>query len=278
MTFPSHMRALQLRTIGRLEEVLLPVPSPAPDEVLIRTVATTICTSDLNDMRENPFAMPLPRVLGHEGAGVVAALGDRVSDFLVGDRVTAHPVISCLQCASCRRGLAHLCERMGHLALDRDGTFAEYFCIPARRVRAVPPAMELAVAALMEPVAVCLEALRPRASGGRRNAVDRRRWSVRPHHGRLASRFQPGKVIIVGRHDFRLAQATGALSINERRTTDVAEAVRTAAGGKASMRRSWRWAVPRRSISACNRCARAGGWRSSPPSPTPCPSISSACM
>jgi D-arabinose 1-dehydrogenase-like Zn-dependent alcohol dehydrogenase len=58
------MRALQLQAIDRLVESGR-VPRPKPDEVLIR-VATTICTSDLNDIARNPFGIVLPRVLGHE--------------------------------------------------------------------------------------------------------------------------------------------------------------------------------------------------------------------
>jgi threonine dehydrogenase-like Zn-dependent dehydrogenase len=103
------MRALQLQGLDRLVEVTLPVPQPKPDEVVIRTAATTICTSDLSDIAHNPFGIGLPRVLGHEGAGVVAKAGDEVSSFKVGDRVTAHPVIPCRTCGNCRRGWGHLC-------------------------------------------------------------------------------------------------------------------------------------------------------------------------
>jgi threonine dehydrogenase-like Zn-dependent dehydrogenase len=132
------MRALQLQAIDRLVEVELSVPEPKPDEVLVRTVATTICTSELNDIAHNPFGIALPRVMGHEGAGVVAAVGESVSQFRVGDRVAAHPVIPCRTCENCRRGLGHLCSNLGHLGLDRDGTFAEFFCIRADRARRLP--------------------------------------------------------------------------------------------------------------------------------------------
>ena len=84
MTLPATMHALQLQAVGRLDEVRLPVPQPKPDEVLVRTVATTICTSDLNDIAHNPFGIVLPRVLGHEGAGVVAQVGGEVKTLGVG--------------------------------------------------------------------------------------------------------------------------------------------------------------------------------------------------
>ncbi|MBM4435666.1 MAG: alcohol dehydrogenase catalytic domain-containing protein [Actinobacteria bacterium] len=229
---PSTMRALQLQAINRLVEVQLPVPDPKPDEVLVRTVATTICTSDLNDIAHNPFGIPLPRVMGHEGAGVVAALGDGVTQFRVGERVAAHPVIPCRACENCRRGLGHLCSNLGHLGLDRDGTFAEFFCIRADRARRIAPAVEFAAAALLEPVAVCLEAVR--------------RGRIQPGEtvlvvgdgpfglliARLASRFEPSIVIVVGRHEFRLRQVPTAIAIHEKRTPDVPRAIREANGGR----------------------------------------------
>jgi 2-desacetyl-2-hydroxyethyl bacteriochlorophyllide A dehydrogenase len=229
---PSTMRALQLQAIGRLVEVELPVPEPKADEVKIRTVATTICTSDLNDIAHNPFGIALPRVLGHEGAGVVAAAGECVTDLRVGDRVAAHPVIPCRTCENCRRGLGHLCSNLGHLGLDREGTFAEYFCIRADRARRIPPAVEFAAAALLEPVAVCLEAVqRGRIQPGETVLV----VGDGPFGlliARLVSRCKPSTVIVVGRHEFRLRQVPAAIAIHEKRTPDVPRAIREANGGR----------------------------------------------
>jgi threonine dehydrogenase-like Zn-dependent dehydrogenase len=225
------MRALQLQVIDRLVEVQLPMPKPKPDEVLVRTVATTICTSDLNDIAHNPFGMALPRVLGHEGAGVVAALGEGATRFHVGDRVAAHPVIPCRTCENCRRGLGHLCSNLGHLGLDRDGTFAEFFCIRADRARRIPPGVELAAAALLEPVAVCLEAVqRGRIQPGETVLI----VGDGPFGvliARLASRCEPSRVIVVGRHEFRLRQVPAAITIHDKRTPDVPRVIREANGG-----------------------------------------------
>ena len=232
MNLPRTMRALQLRAVGQLREVELPVPSPKPGELLIATAATTICTSDLIDILHNPFGTKLPRVLGHEGAGVVAALGEGVTGFRVGDRVTAHPVIPCGQCESCKRGLGHLCDSMGHLALDRDGTFAEYFCHPERRARHIPAGVDAAVAALVEPVAVCLEAVRRARLSPGETALIVGDGPFGIIITRLAMRCRPGKVILVGRHDFRLNQAPEATAINEKKAPDVAGAVAQASDGK----------------------------------------------
>ncbi len=228
---PQTMRALQLQRPGRLDEVEIPVPVPEPDEVLIRTRATAICTADIIDINQNPFGIPLPRVLGHEGAGDIIAIGEQVRGFDIGQQVVAHPVIPCGQCAACKRELEHLCEQMGHLAFDHDGTFAEYFCAPARRLHPVPENMDLVMASLMEPVATCIEALE--------------RARVQEHDivlvvgdgafgiiiSRLAFAYKPERVILVGRHDFRLAQVPEALRINESRSDDIVRAVQAVSSG-----------------------------------------------
>jgi len=226
----ATMQALQLLRVGELSPAALPLPEPRDGEVLIETRATTICTSDLNDIAGNPFGIPLPRVLGHEGAGVVASVGTGVTEFRVGDPVAAHPVVPCGDCDSCTRGLGHLCDRMGHLGLDRDGTFAEYFRHSASRTRRIPEGVSFEVAALVEPVAVCLEAVRrARLAAGEAVLV----VGDGPF-GIIISRLALAggqRVVLLGRHDFRLRQVPDAVAINEREVADVQQAVVTAAGG-----------------------------------------------
>lgn len=153
------MQALQLQGIDQLVQVTLPVPIPAGDEVLIQTKAATICTSDLHDIKRNPFGIKYPRVMGHEGAGFVIQCGANVKGLKPGDRVASHPVVPCGFCEECLRGLEHLCSNMGHSGIDRDGCFAEYFVQRADRVRVINSDVSFTTGALLEPVAVCLEAI-----------------------------------------------------------------------------------------------------------------------
>ncbi|MCL2158802.1 MAG: alcohol dehydrogenase catalytic domain-containing protein, partial [Oscillospiraceae bacterium] len=121
------MKALVLEAPGRLVERDCKKPEPKENEVLVKTKAATICTSDINDIKHNPFAIALPMILGHEGAGIIEGLGRGVAGFAEGDEIAAHPVMACGECASCRRNLSHLCDNMSHLGIDCGGTFAEYF-------------------------------------------------------------------------------------------------------------------------------------------------------
>lgn len=210
MNRPATMRALQMRGPGQLVLAELPLPVPGPRDLLIRTLAATICTSDLHDLADNPFKIPLPRVLGHEAAGVVVASGPKAGDFPPGTRVAIHPVVPCGQCAECAHGFAHLCSALGHLGHDRDGAFAEYFVQRSDRVRRLPDDLPATVGCLLEPVAVCLQAI---ARAGKIRGRDVLVAGDGPFGNiiaRLASRAGARRLLVVGREPFRLQQIRGA--------------------------------------------------------------------
>lgn len=221
---PTMMSALQMRGPGELVLAQLPVPAPGPRDLLIRTSTATICTSDLHDLAGNPFHIPMPRVLGHEAAGTVVACGAAAGDWKPGTRVAVHPVVPCGSCAECARGFGHLCLSMGHLGLDRDGAFAEYFLQRADRVRALPPQLPTPVGALLEPVAVCLQAI---ARAGKVQGRDVLVLGAGPFGNmiaRLANRAGARRVIVVGRQPFRLQRIRGAetAAAAPKRAVDVA--------------------------------------------------------
>ena len=155
----SMMKAVLLKGQNKAELEEIPIPGCADGEILIRTKAATVCTSDILDMRHDIFSNPLPIVMGHEAAGIVEAVGSGVRDIKIGDEVAVHPVMPCYKCPSCKRGLPHLCDDMEHLCFNRPGVFAEFFTTRPDCVRKKPAGMSFAVASLMEPVCVCLEAL-----------------------------------------------------------------------------------------------------------------------
>ena len=213
MNTPSTMQALQMRGLNELALTTLPVPTPGPRDVLIRTLAATICTSDLHDIARNPFAIALPRVLGHEAAGVVMARGAEVREFAPGMRVAVHPVVPCGGCAECARGLGHLCARMGHLGNDRDGTFAEYFIQRADRVRLLPEQVPATVGALLEPVAVCLRAIARAGAVHGRDVLVAGDGPFGNIIARLAVQAGAHRVVVAGRQPFRLGRIPGVETV-----------------------------------------------------------------
>jgi len=149
-------------------------------------------------------------VMGHEAAGIVAAIGDNVTDIQVGDEVAVHPVLPCYECASCLRGFSHLCDEMEHLCFNLPGVFSEYFVTRPDRVWKKPPEMSFPVASLMEPVCVCIEAVKR----GNVKKGDRVLIAGDGPFGIMISKLcaleNPKQIIQTGFFDFRLNQVTGA--------------------------------------------------------------------
>jgi D-arabinose 1-dehydrogenase-like Zn-dependent alcohol dehydrogenase len=110
----------------------LPVPTPGPGEVLVRMGAAGICYSDvmiLKNQYTGRVPVPMPVVMGHEGAGVVAGVGKGVTNLEEGDRVGLNPSWGCGQCPHCMDQPEHVpgLEASRH---HRDGTFSEYRVVP----------------------------------------------------------------------------------------------------------------------------------------------------
>jgi len=206
----SSMQGLQMKGLNTLVKTSLPIPVPGAGEVLIKTTAATICTSDIHDLKSNPFGITYPRVLGHEAAGIVAGYGRGVNDKAIGTRVAVHPVIPCGECQECKRGFAHICSNMGHLGYDRDGSFAEYFVQRADRVIALPDDISDATGALLEPVAVCLQAVARAGNINGKTVLVAGDGPFGNIIARLAGRAGAGRIIVTGKTPFRLQSIPGA--------------------------------------------------------------------
>jgi len=206
------MKAVVLEAPGTAKMVEIPVPVPGAGEILVRTKAATVCTSDIMDLKHGLFSDNLPMVMGHEAAGIVEAAADDVTDIKIGDEVAVHPVMPCYKCASCLRGLTHLCDDMGHLCFNRPGVFAEYFITRPDCVRIKPPEMSFPTASLMEPVCVCMEAL----TRGNVKKGDRILIAGDGPFGIMISKLcalkSPEQIIHTGFFDYRLKQAESQIT------------------------------------------------------------------
>jgi L-iditol 2-dehydrogenase len=140
----------------RMEQV--PVPHAGPGELIVRVSAALTCGTDLKVFRRGYHAKMIqpPALFGHELAGVVAEVGDGVTNFAVGDRVVPINSAPCGECYFCKRGQENLCEDL----LFNNGAYAEYIRISPRIVGKntllVPDHVSLEHAALTEPLACAL--------------------------------------------------------------------------------------------------------------------------
>ncbi len=134
------MRAALLEQIGDplvLREVQ--PPRISPQEILIATKSSGICGTDLHILEGRGYVPRLPHILGHEPAGVVAAVGAEVSTIKIGDRVVPSLFFTCEQCYYCRVGRHQQCSNLkGILGVLSDGAFAEFFKVPARNAFPLP--------------------------------------------------------------------------------------------------------------------------------------------
>jgi 2-desacetyl-2-hydroxyethyl bacteriochlorophyllide A dehydrogenase len=149
------MRASVYVDRANLEVRELSRPSARPGEVLVEVSHCGICGTDLHLVFEG-YARP-DSVLGHEWAGTIAALGDEVEGWQVGDRIVANPTPGCGLCRACRSGRPAVClDRPPTDYLSFRGAFCEYVTVEARRLLRLPDSLDSRVAALAEPTAIAL--------------------------------------------------------------------------------------------------------------------------
>ena len=151
-----------------------PTPRPGPGELLLEVSHCGVCGSDLHFLVE--WGGRAGAIEGHEYSGTVAALGDGVAGWNVGDRVVPGQSPKCGECEYCRAGRVSLCEGRGRVGADDDGwqgAFARYKTISAADALRVPDHLSLKHAALVEPLAVALHGITQ--GGGARPGT---RWLV----------------------------------------------------------------------------------------------------
>jgi L-iditol 2-dehydrogenase len=158
------MKSLLLKQYLQLEIADFPEPQPGAGEVLIRVAACGICGSDVHGYDGASGRRIPPIVMGHEAAGVVAAIGEGVTRFKPGDRVTFDSTVYCGECAFCRRGEVNLCDRREVIGVScgeyrRHGAFAESIAVPERILYRLPASMSFPEAAMLEAVSVALHAV-----------------------------------------------------------------------------------------------------------------------
>jgi len=144
------MKAVIYRAFSQRPEIEhLPDPVPRADAVVLKVMASGVCLSDWHGWRGNDPDIELPHVPGHELAGVVEAVGDAVTRWQVGDRVTVPFVGGCGKCPECHSGNHQVCDNQFQPGFTHWGSFAEYVAIHYADVNLVrlPEEMEFKTAA-----------------------------------------------------------------------------------------------------------------------------------
>ncbi len=158
------MKALVYEGPRQLEIRDLPDPQPEAEEVVIRVAYSGICGSEMEGYLGQSALRKPPLVMGHEFSGKIIALGAEATrhhpDLALGQRVTANPIWYCGRCRSCLSGLQNLCRQRQLLGAHRPGSYAEFVKVHARLVYPLPDHLSLEHAALTEPLACAVRAVR----------------------------------------------------------------------------------------------------------------------
>ncbi|MDR0992248.1 MAG: galactitol-1-phosphate 5-dehydrogenase [Ruminococcus sp.] len=141
----------------RLEEVS--APTLGTSEVLVKVAAAGICSSDIGRVF-GAGAYHYPITLGHEFSGVICDTAEDSNRHLIGKRVGVFPLLPCFECESCKNERFETCKNYSYIGSRRDGAFAEFVNVPIWNLMFLPDNVDFENAAMLEPTAVALHAVR----------------------------------------------------------------------------------------------------------------------
>lgn len=240
---PKKMKAVVLHHWNDLRYEEVEMPPYGPHEVLCRVKGCGICATDLhmaNGDLEGIYPPHLPFIMGHEWWGEVAAMGDLVEGFSIGQRVIGEPQKGCGKCPRCKEGRYHLCvsapradkgyKLYGH---NVNGAYADFVTVDAMTLYPMPDNMGMEEGISACNVGIGVEAIR--------------RARIKPGDGvlilgvgllglitlQLAKISGSGRTMAVGRgHRLKMADELGADIIVDRTNSDVVEQVKALTNGE----------------------------------------------
>lgn len=170
---PDAMRAAVYRGRRTITfEPDVPLPTPAPGELLLRVGIAGVCGTDTGEWAHGPHQHPTetrhpasghlgPVIPGHEFSGTVVAIGDGVDEAWSGQRVASCGAVACGECGPCRRGESNLCPHYAGVGLHRDGALAGYVATPVDSCVSIEGTpLTMAEAALCQPMAIAVHCAR----------------------------------------------------------------------------------------------------------------------
>src|SRR5438445_2621434 len=232
------MKALVLKEYKRFSFEEVPAPEPGLDEVLLSVKACGICGSDVHGMDGSTGRRRPPIIMGHEASGVIARTGSNVKGWAPGDRVTLDSTIYCGRCEFCRRGEINLCDNRRVLGVSceeyrQHGALAEFVPAPPHILYRLPDGLAFEHAALVEPFAIALHAIRRASVTLNDTVVVVGAGMIGLALVQALSRTGCGRLIAVDIAPERLALAAklGATNIINSATEDAAQTILQLIGG-----------------------------------------------
>lgn len=154
-SLPDTMKALVVEGVNQLTYKDVPVPKIKADEVLVKVKACGICGSDIPRAKSGGVHF-YPIIVGHECSGEIAAIGDKVKNATVGQRVTVAPLVPCFDCENCYKGNPAMCQHYSFIGSRQDGAMAQYVAVPAKNIVPIADNVSFEHAACIEPITVAI--------------------------------------------------------------------------------------------------------------------------
>lgn len=192
------MKAYQLFDVGDLRYIDVDIPELNPGWCLVRVKACGICSSDIPRIFEKG-TYHFPTIPGHEFSGVVEKVACEEDERFLGKRVGIFPLIPCKECESCRLGQYELCINYDYIGSRRDGAFAEYVSVPVWNLIELPDSVSYIDAAMLEPAAVALHAIRRAGLRGGDKVAVVGSGMIGFAAGMWARAFGASDIVVVGR-------------------------------------------------------------------------------
>lgn len=237
----KYMKAIRFKKPETIAYEDIPVPEVKPNEVLAKIEYAGFCATDIELLTGEMVHIKngnttYPLVPGHEWSGTIVEVGSAVTQFHVGDRITSDVSLGCGECDACRKGHYNLCpnrEVIGSYR-NRQGVFAQYVAVPQRHVYRIPEGLSMEEAALAEPAATAMYAVRKARIPDGANVLVIGDGPIGQLAAQLANIAGASKVIMAGSWDAKLdiAKECGiADTINYHREDVVARSQELLEGG-----------------------------------------------
>lgn len=198
------MKAYVLHAVNDLRYDDIPMPECPSGWCIVKVKAAGICSSDIARVFTKG-TYHFPTIPGHELAGEVVQVADESASAWVGKAVGIFPLIPCRSCTPCQSGHYEMCEHYDYVGSRRDGGFAEYVAVPIWNLIEMPTGTDFAAAAMLEPLAVALHALKPAGikHGDRVAIIGTGMIGIAA--AQWAKKLGAGLVCIIGRSDAKRA-------------------------------------------------------------------------
>ena len=194
------MKAYVLNAVNDLRYDNIEIPECPKGWAIVKVRAAGICSSDI-DRIFTKGTYSFPTIPGHEFAGEVYSVGDEKDSAFIGKKVGVFPLIPCKKCPQCAEKHYEMCANYDYVGSRRDGGFAEYVAVPVWNLIELPDNIPFTSAAMLEPLAVALHAIKIGGVKKGDNVAIIGTGMIGISAGQWAYKFGANKVTVIGRNE-----------------------------------------------------------------------------